>query len=83
MEDCYRSNSIIKIAMVNVYNRLKSEKLKSKLILQIHDELIIESPDNEVETVKNILKEEMQQATKLNVALKVDIGIGESWLEAH
>ena len=69
--------------MVNVYNRLKFEKLKSKLILQIHDELIIESPDNEVEIVKNILKEEMQQATKLNVALKVDIGIGESWLEAH
>lgn len=77
------SADIIKIAMVNVYNRLKFEKLKSKLILQIHDELIIESPDNEVEIVKNILKEEMQQATKLNVALKVDIGIGESWLEAH
>ncbi len=77
------SADIIKIAMVNVYNRLKSEKLKSKLILQIHDELIIESPDNEVEIVKNILKEEMQQATKLNVALKVDIDIGESWLEAH
>ncbi len=74
---------IIKIAMVNVYKRLKSEKLKSKLILQIHDELIIESPVEEVEVAKNILEQEMKNAASLKVDLKVDIGIGDKWLEAH
>lgn len=74
---------IIKIAMVNVYNKLNQRKLKSKIILQIHDELIIESPIDEVDEVKEILRNEMQQAANLKVPLKVDISVGNSWLECH
>ncbi|MFM1539164.1 DNA polymerase I [Helcococcus bovis] len=72
---------IIKIAMVNVYNRIKSEKLKSKLILQIHDELIIETSNDEIDIIENILKEEMEKAVKLEVALLVDVEVGNSWYE--
>lgn len=72
---------IIKIAMIKVYNRLKSENLKSKLILQIHDELIIETPDDETEKVKKIIKEEMESAIKLSVELLVEVEIGNSWYE--
>ena len=74
---------IIKIAMVRVYNKLKQKNLKSKIILQIHDELLIESPLDEVDEVKEILKNEMQQAANLKVQLKVDIGVGSNWLECH
>ena len=74
---------IIKIAMVNVYNRLKSEGLKSKLILQVHDELICECPDDEAEKVAQILREEMGGAAKLSVPLTVDAKTGHSWAEAH
>ncbi|WXR62003.1 DNA polymerase I [Peptostreptococcaceae bacterium AGR-M142] len=73
---------IIKIAMVNVYNRLKKENLKSRLILQVHDELIIEAIAEEVEFVKEILKQEMENAIKLNVPLTVDLSEGNSWYEA-
>jgi len=72
---------IIKLAMINVYNRLKEEKLEAKLILQVHDELIIESPKCEVEKVKVLLVEEMERATKLNVPLKVDMKSGHSWYD--
>lgn len=74
---------IIKLAMVNVYNRLKAEGLKSKLILQVHDELICECPEDEAETVANILREEMGGAAQLSVPLTVDAKIGHSWAEAH
>lgn len=74
---------IIKIAMVNVYNKLKSENLKSKIILQVHDELIIEAPIDEINHVKEILKTQMQTVTNLKVPLKVDINIGDKWLESH
>ena len=74
---------IIKIAMVNVYNRLKSEGLKSKLILQVHDELICECPEDEAEKVAQILREEMSGAAKLSVPLTVDAKTGHSWAEAH
>lgn len=74
---------IIKIAMINVYNKLKTNNLKSKLILQIHDELIIEAPDDEVNEVKNILEKEMQAAANLKVPLKVDIGTGDKWFDSH
>ncbi len=73
---------IIKIAMIKVYKRLKDEKMKSKLIMQVHDELIIESPDNEAQKAMTILKEEMENAVKLNVKLSVDINIGKTWYEA-
>ncbi len=73
---------IIKLAMVKVYQRLKAEGLKSKLVLQVHDELIIETPLDEAEAVKKILKTEMENAYKLNVPLKVDMNVGETWYDA-
>lgn len=72
---------IIKLAMINVYNRLKKEKLSSKLILQVHDELIIEAPKSEADRVCVILREEMENATKLSVPLKVDMAVGRSWYD--
>ena len=72
---------VIKIAMVKVYARLKSEGLKSKLILQVHDELIIESPDSEKSYVADLLKEAMESAVDLNVKLTVDAKWGKSWYE--
>ena len=73
---------IIKLAMVRVDNRLINEGLKSKLILQVHDELIIEAHKDEVDKVKQILSEEMQGAMELNVPLKVDMSTGHSWYDA-
>ena len=74
---------IIKLAMVNVYNRLNAEGLKAKLILQVHDELICECPEAEAQTVADILREEMSGAAQLSVPLTVDVKIGHSWAEAH
>ncbi|WP_419726499.1 DNA polymerase I [Terrisporobacter petrolearius] len=72
---------IIKIAMVNVYNRLKDEQLKSKLILQVHDELIVEAVEEEIDKVSKIVKEEMESAVNLQVHLDVDLNVGDSWYE--
>jgi len=72
---------IIKIAMVKVYQELK--KMKSKLILQVHDELLIEVADDEIESVKQIIKRSMEEAVDLKVQLKVELGVGKSWGEAH
>ncbi len=74
---------IIKIAMVRVSDRLKKEGLKSRLILQVHDELIIEAPENEVSKVKEILKTEMESAANLSVSLVAEVGIGKDWFDAH
>ena len=74
---------IIKLAMIGVYHRLRELGLKSKLILQVHDELLIETAADEVETVRNILDEQMKNAAKLSVALVVDTNEGANWLEAH
>ncbi len=73
---------IIKIAMIRVFNRLKSENMKSRLILQVHDELIVEAPKNEAEKAAAILKEEMENAVKLSVPLIADANIGDTWLDA-
>ncbi len=73
---------IIKIAMINTYRALRSKKLNSKLILQVHDELIIEAPNDEALEAKEILKKEMENATSLNVPLKVHIASGETWFDA-
>lgn len=73
---------IIKIAMIRVYNRLKEENKKSRLLLQVHDELIIEAHKDELEEVKVIMKEEMEKAATLEVPLKVDIQVGKNWYEA-
>lgn len=73
---------IIKIAMIRVNERLKNEKLKSKLILQVHDELLIETAQDELEQVKNILSEEMHHAADLKVNLEIDMHTGNNWYEA-
>lgn len=72
---------IIKIAMVNVYKRLQSEGLKAKLILQVHDELIVEAEQGEAEKASQILVSEMENAMKLSVPLKVDCNIGKTWYD--
>ncbi len=72
---------IIKIAMIKVYNRLEKENLKAKLILQVHDELIVEAPDNEVMQVAQILQEEMENAVKLDVPLTADACMGKTWYD--
>lgn len=72
---------IIKIAMVNVFTRLKDENLKSRLILQVHDELIVEAIEEELDKVCNIVKEEMESAVNLQVHLDVDLNVGDSWFE--
>lgn len=72
---------IIKIAMVNVYNRLKEEELSSKLILQVHDELIVEAVEEEIEKVQELLRSEMENAVNLSVDLDVDLNTGDSWYE--
>lgn len=73
---------IMKIAMINVYNRLKSEELNAKIVLQVHDELILECKREEKEMVKSILKEEMENAMKLRVPLKAEVSEAENWYEA-
>ena len=67
--------------MVNVYNRLKEKGLKSRLILQVHDELIVEATADELTQVEVLLREEMENAVNLGVDLKVDLNIGKSWYE--
>ncbi len=73
---------IIKIAMIKVEKRLKKEQLQAKLILQVHDELIIEAPTDEMERVKALLVEEMEGAVSLSVPLTVDVQVADNWYEA-
>lgn len=73
---------IIKIAMVKVYYRLRKENMKSKLIMQVHDELILESPENEREKATAILKEEMENAVSMKVRMSVDANSGKTWYDA-
>jgi len=74
---------IIKIAMIKVYEALSKNKLKSKLILQIHDELLVETYEDEIDKVKEILKENMLGAASLLVSLEIDMNEGKNWFEAH
>ncbi len=74
---------IIKIAMVRIYNRMKSEKFLSKMILQVHDELIFEVSASELEELKEMVLDEMSNAVKLDIPLKVEWGTGNNWFEAH
>lgn len=73
---------IIKIAMIKVYERMKKENLKAQLIMQVHDELIVEAPESEADEVCRIVKEEMENATKMNVKLTADVHSGKSWYDA-
>lgn len=74
---------IIKIAMINIHKRLKTEKLQSKMLLQVHDELVFDAYKAELDLLKEIIKHEMENAFVLAVPLVVDMGTGENWLEAH
>jgi DNA polymerase-1 len=74
---------IIKIAMVRIDEKMRSEKLKSKMILQVHDELIFEVLTSELEKLKDLVIYEMSNAATLDVPLKVDWGTGNNWFEAH
>ena len=74
---------IIKIAMINIAAILKSQKLKSKMLLQVHDELVFDAHKDELDILSKIIKHEMENAFKLSVPLDVEIGIGNNWLEAH
>lgn len=73
---------IIKIAMIRVNDRIYREKLEARLILQVHDELIVECPENEAEQVKSLLKEEMEKAVSLSVPMRADAGVGKTWYDA-
>ena len=74
---------IIKLAMVHVWQRLRDEKLQARLLLQVHDELIVEAPEEEIDEVKRILKEEMENVVHYSVPLTTEVGVGKTWLEAH
>ena len=74
---------IIKIAMINIHKRLIAENWKSKMLLQVHDELVFDVHNSELEKIQPMIKQEMEQAVNLSVPLEVEIGIGKDWLEAH
>ncbi|SDR78678.1 DNA polymerase I [Christiangramia echinicola] len=74
---------IIKLAMINIHKKLKDENYKTKMLLQVHDELVFDAHKDELEKVQEMIKSEMESAYKLEVPLDVDLGIGENWLEAH
>ncbi len=74
---------LIKLAMINIQKRLKREELRSKMILQVHDELVFEVPDSEIDAMQKLAREEMEGVLKLVVPIKVDMGVGKNWDEAH
>ena len=74
---------IIKLAMIRIHNRLKKENMKSKMLLQVHDELVFDVLNEEVDVVKDLVRHEMENAFLLEVPLEVDLGLGQDWLEAH
>jgi len=74
---------IIKVAMIGIARTLRKEKMRSRMILQIHDELILEVPENELEKAKVILREGMEGVVRLKVPLRVDLGVGKNWCDAH
>ena len=74
---------LIKLAMVEVHRELRERHLGAKLVLQVHDELVLDAPADEVETVSEILRRCMTGVMTLAVPLKVDVGVGHNWLEAH
>ena len=74
---------IIKVAMINIHQKLTEANFKTKMLLQVHDELIFDVPKEELEHVKSLIKQEMENAYALDVPLVVDMGVGQNWLEAH
>ncbi len=74
---------VVKMAMIRIQKELEKEKLKTRMLLQVHDELVFESPVDEVEVATNIIKMEMENAIETQVPLLVEVGVGDNWLEAH
>lgn len=74
---------IMKIAMINIFNRLKEEKLESKLLIQVHDEVLLEVKDSEIDRVKEIVSFEMANAASLSVELESEVNVGDTWFDAH
>ena len=74
---------LIKLAMIRVFDKLKKEIPEAKLILQVHDELIVEAPEEKAKAAAEILKAEMENVASLSVPLIADVGIGKTWYEAH
>jgi DNA polymerase I len=77
------SADIIKLAMINIHTRLRREQLTAQMLLQVHDELVFEVPLAELDVVKPLVVEEMEQAVQLDVPIKADVGAGRNWFEAH
>jgi DNA polymerase-1 len=73
---------LIKLAMIRIDDILRREKLETKMLLQVHDELVFEAPPSEAEQVSKMVKREMENVRKLDVPLIVDVGIGENWRDA-
>ena len=74
---------MIKIAMININSELKKQSLKSKMLLQVHDELVFDVHKSEKDQIKDIVKTTMESAVKLKVPLRIDLEFGKNWLEAH
>ena len=74
---------MIKIAMINIHRELKEQKLDTRMTMQVHDELVFDAPHHEIELIKPIIMENMKNAIKTEVPIKVEIGVGANWLEAH
>lgn len=74
---------LIKLAMITIHRLINERNLGTRMILQVHDELIFEAPDNEIETMKQLVKQEMEGVLKLSVPIKVDMGVGKNWDQAH
>ena len=69
--------------MINIYNKLENSDYKTKMLLQVHDELVFDVPNSEVDVMKTLIKTEMENAFKMAVPLDVEVGLGQNWLEAH
>ncbi|HUF10308.1 MAG TPA: DNA polymerase I, partial [Rhodothermales bacterium] len=74
---------MIKIAMVRIHDRLKKEKMESRMLLQVHDELVFEAPGSEIERLREIVRDGMVHAIDLGVPVEIDMNVGENWLDAH
>ena len=74
---------LIKIAMIRIFNKFREENLKAKMLIQVHDELNFEVPEEELNRVRQIVRYEMEHAFNIHVSLVVDIGLGKNWFEAH
>ena len=74
---------MIKIAMINIAKEMKKKKMQSKMLLQVHDELVFEAKIDEMDELKKIVTDKMKNAIKLNVPLEIEMGVGDTWFEAH